>query len=130
MKEEGFFTMEVLLVGLLLTALVAATGLYIKSMRMIASSANMTTAACLAQKQIACVEGEPALWESEDGAAIPWQDGKDALPLVKNGTAFDVVTLLRKGEAALVKRVEVVVSWREFGREKQVRLSAALWKDE
>lgn len=118
-RQRGFFIAEVMVALLLLTVLGALLGAYVFCGKLANASGNETTAAFLAQKQMACVQGNPAVLQS--GSAIPWLDAAEKLPIEKNGVRYAVETAAKNvdGEEHL-KKVRVNVSWHEFHGVKEV----------
>lgn len=124
MNEKGFFLLETVILGMILFAAAGAFSAYAVSMRLQADSENRLTAAFLAKKQLACVQGNPAALKGGSGS-IPWQDPADTQPILKNGKVFYVKTNLQNTEDETLKRVEVVVDWQD--RKKTCQLTFVKW---
>lgn len=127
MRHEGFFTVDVLITAVALSVFVAILGVYAQSRRMIAASANLTTATCLAEKQLACIKGNLPLLRGAAKHSLTWQDESDPPPLRKNGTEFHVETILSDLTPEYLKETRVCITWQEFGRQRHLEMSTLLY---
>lgn len=122
MYKKGFLSAEALVMTALLAALASVCGLYISGGKLIMSSSNLTTAAFLAEKQMACIKGLLTENFALQGD-VAWQDQEDKLPLLKNGTAFTVKTTV-ENNGARQKYIFIHVSWNELGIKKHIELES------
>jgi hypothetical protein len=120
MNDKGFFLLETVVLGLILFAAAGVFGTYAISSRLRADSENRLTAAFLAQKQLACVQGNATVLKAAAGS-IPWQDPASVQPILKNGKEFYIKTDLQNTEDEVLKQVEVVVQWQERGKTCQLK---------
>lgn len=127
--QKGFLSMEVLAAAAMLAALASICAMYAAGGKMIAASANLTTAVFLAEKQMACVKGLLAAQADLTGS-VGWQDTEDALPLTKNGTDFTVRTTVEDACGGGLRRIQVAVGWQEYAAKRSVRLESLFVADE
>lgn len=113
----------------LLLALAAVMQTFIAANWIVAESANSTTAGFLAQKQMACLLGNPNL--TSDLGTIPWLDETETLPIRLNGAEFTVETVLTDcGGDPDVKQASVTVRWNEFRGSREFTLVGLVSADE
>ena len=114
-QEAGFFLLDTLVLGMIVTAiaLVCSSYLFLNRQRLYGEGA--VTASFLAQKQIALIEARPATWlRSAD--VVPWLGDEDS-PVVRNHRQFSLATRITDSPyGARLRFVEVRVVWEEQGR--------------
>lgn len=121
--------METMATIFLLLALAAVMQTFIAANWGIAESANSTTAGFLAQKQMACLLGNP---NAAFGlGTVPWLDETESLPIRLNGVEFTVETVLTDcGGESNVRQASVTVRWNEFRGAREFTLVGLVSADE
>ncbi len=117
-RENGFFLLETVLLGLILMAAAEAFLLYSTTEHMRINSEAATTAAFLAQEQLALAEGQDVETLSQ-AVTLPWLGEGDAVE--KNGYHYEVETILQEtvGDMSL-REVTVNISWTENHKNKKM----------
>lgn len=114
-QEAGFFLLETLILGMIVTALalVCYSYLFLNWQRLYCEGA--VTASFLAQKQIALIEARPAAWLRSVGE-VPWlEDG--ASPVERNHRQFYLTSRITDSPyGSRLRSVEVTVAWEEQGK--------------
>lgn len=129
MNERGFFLLETLFLGLILLAASAFLGVCHMGSQLQESSTMRLTAIFLAQKQLACVQGDKVIMGKT--GKISWLDSGDESKLNKNGTLFLVTAQLSDVAAEpLLKQIEVTVQWQERKKECEVKLTRVVRCDD
>ena len=127
-REKGFLLIETLVLGILLLAVSGMLIFYRAAIGLQKHSEFETTAAFLAQEQMACVEAaSPARWRNH--AALDWM-GEGEMPLLCNGCSFMVETAVADGaESFSLRKVRVQVSWTEHGQPQRFALERMVRAD-
>jgi len=113
--------METVFLGFVLLAASAFLGVCHMGSQLQESSTMRLTAVFLAQKQLACIQGDKAIMGK--AGKISWLDSDGESKLNKNGTFFLVTAQLRDVEdEPLLKQIEVTVQWQERNKENEVSL--------
>ena len=123
MSEKGFFLLETIVLGAVLLAGISVLGAYTAGRQVTLASQDKMTAAFLAQKYLACRQGEIAMLPA---GACPAQ--RIATSVQRNNRDFYVETSLCPAAPGLMK-IEVVVRWRPQGKEQQLTLSRLVRSD-
>lgn len=114
-QEAGFFLLETLILGMIVTALALVCYSYLFLNRQRLYSEGAVTASFLAQKQIALIEARPATWLRAAGE-VPWL-GDGASPVARNHRHFYLTTRITDSlGGSRLRSIEVNVVWEEQGR--------------
>jgi hypothetical protein len=121
MNQRGFFLLETVFVGLILLAVSAFLGACRVGSQAQETSAMRVTAAFLAQKQLAFIQGDKTL-RIKNGD-ISWLGLGEESKITKNGTIFEVRTRLSKvSDTSELKQIEVKVQWQERKKENEIKI--------
>ena len=128
-QEVGFFLLETLVLGAIVTALalVCYSYLFLNRQRLYCEGA--VTASFLAQKQIALIEARPNAWlKSAD--IVPWLGEGDS-PVARNHRQFHVSSRVSDTPyGSHLRTIEVEVAWEEQGKRLQQRYRKFVCCDE
>ena len=127
-REKGFLLIETLVLGMLLLAVSGMLIFYRAAIGLQKHSEFETTAAFLAQEQLACVEAaSPDCWRTH--GSLDWM-GEGKMPLLCNGCSFVVETAVADGaESFSLRKVRVQVSWTEHGQPQRFALERMVRAD-
>lgn len=117
-NQRGFFLLEALVLSFLVLGCGALVVAYRAMAESRAAAGAETTAAYLAQEQIAWIEGQQASYLHAHGM-IPWRGGESTAP-ERNGTQFDISSSVSQHpETAALAVVETKVRWKISGRHRE-----------
>ncbi len=115
-KQQGFFLLETVLVGILLMVACGAFGLERSAQVFCTRDAAVMTAAFLAQEQFACIEGKKGLSEG----TVAWL-GAGENPVQRNRKSFQVKSRLQRDSMyAGLWLATVIVVWQEADCNKEL----------
>lgn len=114
-QEAGFFLLETLILGMIVTALALVCYSYLFLHRQRLYCEGAVTASFLAQEQIALIEARPTSWlRSAD--AVPWL-GEGGSPVERNHRHFQLSSrVLDTPYGSHLRAIEVEVAWEEQGK--------------
>lgn len=111
MNQKGFFLLETVILGAVLTAAVSVTLVFSMARRQCLHNEAAVTAAFLGQEQIALIEAEPKAVIAA-ATSFDWL-GKGTEPIEMNGSKYMVETRLEPAEDVRFRLVTVTLSWEE-----------------
>lgn len=111
MNQKGYFLLETIILGAILTAAVSVTLVFSMARRQCLHNEAAVAAAFLGQEQIAFIEAEPKAVIAS-AASFDWL-GNGSEPIELNGCRYMVSTRLEAAEDVRFRLVTVTLSWEE-----------------